>query len=200
MLCAHIVNTLRSDKAKSTLYYFAGSPVNTCSDASRILRSLIVQLIRHDPTLAIHISIQYTRQGLSASLAQLRKILSKVLIAVPPAQVLIDGLDECDGDSHLSILSELFSLSSPSAQLAKVLICSREGGVVSQKLCRKPTISLREESTSMEKDLRTFVQARLEDVRFHWDFEVGRGTLAEVEQKLTQQANGKCKLRTKDQA
>ncbi len=190
MLCAHLVNILRGDKTATTLYYFCGSPVNNHTDCSRALRSLVIQLIRYELALAIHVCSEYVRRGMSASLAQLRKVLSDLLSAVPPAQIIIDGLDECDSSSHAQILAELLNFSNSSTRLAKVLISSREGGVIGGKLRKKPNLSLREESESMDKDIDTFTKVTLRQTRSEWDFDVSETCLAKVEQKLLRLSNG----------
>ena len=190
MLCAHLVSVLRCDKTTTTLYYFCGSSVNNHTDCSRILRSLIIQLIRYDSALAIHVCSEYVRRGMSASLAQLRKVLSDLLSAVPPAQIIIDGLDECDISSHAQILAELLTFSNPSTRLAKVLIFSREGGGIGGKLRKRPTLSLREESESMNNDIETFTKVTLRQTRSEWDFDVSETCLAKVEQELLRLSNG----------
>ena len=190
MLCAHLVNTLRSDRTATTLYYFCGSPANNHTDCSRILRSLAIQLIRREPALAIHLCTEYIHQGVPASVAQLRKVLSDLLSAVPPAQILVDGLDECVPDSHTQILSELLTFSNPSTRLAKVLISSREGGVIGRKLRQKPTLSLREESELVENDIETFVKATLQQTHLEWGFDVSETLLARIEQELLRLSNG----------
>ena len=191
MLCAHLVSKLRSDKNKTTLYYFCGSPANSHTDCSRIFRSLITQLIRYEPALSIHVCTEYVRRGISASLAHLREVLSDLLRAVPPAQIIIDGLDECDVNSHAQIIAELLTLSNPSTELAKVLISSREGGIIGGKLRKKPNLSLREESEFIENDINTFIKAKLRQSRTEWDFNVSEKCLAEVEQELLRLSNGK---------
>ena len=191
MLCAHLVSKLRSDKTTTTLYYFCGCPVNNHTGCSRILRSLVIQLIRYEPALAIYVCTEYVRRGMSASLAHLRKVLSGLLRAVPPAQIIIDGLDECDPNSHAQIIAELLTFSNPSTGLAKVLISSREGGVIGDKLRKKPNLSLREERESIDNDINTFIGAELEQTRSEWDFNVSETCLARVEQELLRLSNGK---------
>jgi NACHT domain len=189
-LCAHLVNALRNDKATTTLYYFCGSPVNSHTDCSRILRSLAIQLIRYEPALATHVCTEYVRQGLSASIAQLRKMLQGLLSAVPLPQVLVDGLDECDPSSQAQILSELFTFSNPSTRLSKVLISSRDGGIIGRKLRQKPTLSLREESQSVENDIHTFVKITLQQTCSEWCFDVSESSLAKIESELLRLSNG----------
>ena len=190
MLCAHLVNTLRSDRTTTTLYYFCGSPINNHTDCSRILRSLAIQLIRREPALATHLCTEYVHKGVSASVAQLRKVLSDLLGALPPAQILVDGLDECDPDSHAQILAELLTFSNPSTRLAKVLISSREGGVISRKLRQKPTLSLREEPESVENDIENFIKTTLQQTRPEWGFDVSETSLVSMEKELLRLSNG----------
>ena len=191
MLCAHFVSKLRSDKNETTLYYFCGSPANSHTDCSRIFRSLITQLIRYEPALSIHVCTGYVRRGISASLAHLREVLSDLLRAVPPAKIVTDGLDECDVNSHAQIIAELLTLSNSSTGLAKVLISSREGGIIGSKLRKKPNLSLREESEFMDHDINTFITAKLRQSRTEWDFGVSERCLAEVGQELLRLSNGK---------
>ena len=193
-LCAHLVSNLRRDKTRTTLYYFCGSPVNNHTDCSRILQSLVIQLIRYEPTLAIHVCTEYVRRGMSASLAHLREVLSDLLPAVPPAQIIIDGLDECEPSIHAQILAEILRFSNSSTKLAKVLISSRDGGIIGGKLRKRPTLSLREESEFMDNDINTFIKVRLRQTRSEWDFDVSETCLAEVEQELLRLSNGKQSL------
>lgn len=191
-LCAHLVNALRSDKTTTTttLYYFCGSPANSHTDCSRILRSLATQLIRYEPALATHVCMKFVRQGVSASVAQLRKILPDLLSAVPILQILLDGLDECDPSSQAQILSEFLTFSNSSIRLSKVLISSREGGVIGKKLRQKSTLSLREESQAVENDINIFVKITLQQTRSEWSFDVSESCLAKIEEELLRLSNG----------
>ena len=190
MLLTYLMNTLQKDKNRTTLHYFCGSPSNNHTDCSRMLRSFIIQLIRHDPTLAIHVSLQFVRRGFSAALSQLRKVLCDLFIAVLPAQILVDGLDECDLNSHGQILSELLNFSSTSTRLAKVLISSREGGTIGEKFRRKPSLSLREESECIDKDIAVFEKARLGQLCSESSLEISTDTLARIEQTLVAKSKG----------
>ena len=88
---------------------------------------------------------------MSASLAHLREMLLDLLSAVPPVQIIIDGLDECDPSIHAYLIVEILRFPNSSTKLAKVSILSRDGGIVGGKLRKNPTLSLREESESMDK-------------------------------------------------
>jgi hypothetical protein len=190
MLCAHLVEQLREDKSATMLYYFCGSPVNTQTDCSRVLRSLAIQLVRYEPALAAHVCANYIHQGVPASVAQLRKLLPDMLSAVARPRILVDGLDECNADSLPQILTELLALSNTSTRLARVLISSREGGILSRKLRQKPFLALREESTSLYRDIEMFITGKLSQTRSVWDFEVKESTVIKMERELLRLSNG----------
>ena len=184
------MKTLRLEKRNTTLYYFCGSSSNSQTDCSRVLRSLAIQLVRYEPTLATHVSTNYIQQGISASVPQLRKLLSELLGVVPRPQILIDGLDECDSSSQEQILVELLNYSNTSTRLSKLLILSRDGGITRRRLRQKPTLSLREESKWLQNDISAFIKGGLEQARSEWDFPVSESSVTKVEQELLRLSNG----------
>jgi hypothetical protein len=183
------VKTLRLEKRNTTLYYFCGSSSNSQTDCSRVLRSLAIQLVRCEPTLATHVSTNYVQQGISASVPQLRKLLSELLGVVPRPQILVDGMDECDSSSQEQILSELLNYSNTSIKLSKLLILSRDGGISGRRLRQKPTLSLREESKWLQNDISAFIKGGLAQARSEWDFPVSESSVTKVEQELRRLSN-----------
>lgn len=134
---------------------------------------------------------EYVAQGVAASIGQLRKVLSDLLSAVPPAQILIDGLDECDPNCQGQILFELLGFSNSSTKLAKVLISSREVRFISKKLRQKPTLSLRKESQSVENDIQSFIEVMLSRTHSEWSFNVSESSLTKIKQDLLRLSKGK---------
>lgn len=123
-------------------------------------------------------------------MTQLRRVLSDLLGTVPSAQIIIDGLDECDPASQSQALAEFLTMSRPKSGLAKVLVLSREGGTIDRTLRKEPALSLREESDSVNNDIDTFVKVKLWRTRSEWDFNVSDNSLAKVEQALLSRAKG----------
>jgi hypothetical protein len=136
------------------------------------------------------VSTDYVQQGISASVPQLRKLLSDLLGVVPRPQILVDGLDECDSSSQEQILAELLNYSSASTGISKLLILSRDGGINRKRLRQKPTLSLREESKWLQNDISVFIKGGLELARSEWNFPVSELSVTKVEQELLRLSNG----------
>ncbi len=187
VLCSHIIHSLKSEPKLTTIYYFCNSQTDGRDVCNRLMRTLALQLLRAHIDLAPHISDNYTQRGYNPSMQQLRKLLPELLATTQMTRIVIDGLDECQGHDQRTALQELISLCSPSLSCCKILFSSREGVQISKVLSRKPSISLRDERSGVDPDIRLFVHQHLADLRERFHGEI----IDNIEEIVVNKADGK---------
>jgi hypothetical protein len=96
---------------------------------------------------------------------ELRKILCELPKVIGPVRLVVDGLDECGLGDQQRILHELLELLKDNEDKIKILLSSREGVYISKRLRKVPTISLKDNSVSVERDIRQYVSQHLLDIR-----------------------------------
>ena len=189
-MSGYIVNTLRQQPDSTILYYFCdhyGGDQNNCS---HILRTLATQLIRHDRELAALVWEIHVRKAETPSTERLRKILPKLIAASPFTRIVIDGIDECDAKDHKYALDQLLLLCNDIKGHGSLLISSRDDGIISRKLRKLPTISLRDEHVAVERDIEAFVRGKFRQVIEEWDLDISKNTTTKVQKLLIQRSNG----------
>ncbi|KIW80235.1 hypothetical protein Z517_06850 [Fonsecaea pedrosoi CBS 271.37] len=176
--------------ANSTLLYFLcpdESPRPGFSADSQILQCLIAQLLTKNRAL-----VPYLHDRLTSSSQSMMTLLSELLRATGSAFLIIDGLDQCEPESHASILAKLAGLwslkesSSPDRALVKVLVCSRSTVEIYSKLGKFPGISLSDETKSISEDIAIFVKKTLAPLH---DLDCA-DVVEEMEQMVVAQADG----------
>lgn len=168
-------------------YGFGQSEKNACS---LTFRSLIAQLLRKQPALLPYIYEHYVRARTIPSLVKVKELLKALLKTSERIYLILDGLDELQGDDQKQVLTELGSLAIPERYERsiniKVLICSRESKEISRKLARSPHVSLSEEEACVQKDISTYTRHNLEELRGRFCNNV----VDALEQEIVEKARG----------
>ncbi|KAH8587407.1 hypothetical protein B0O99DRAFT_733524 [Bisporella sp. PMI_857] len=149
----------------TTAYYICNSYTTGRNLVSEILRSLAVQVLKANLDLAPYIFENYANKGLAPSIVRLRRMLHEILETVSSARIIIDGLDEYPESDQRQVLTDLFNLGKLPGGQCRILFSNREGKQLDKVLSNKPTISLKDESSSINEDITAYVQTSLEDFR-----------------------------------
>ena len=153
-----------------------------------MLKALVAQLLRTNRDLASHVLEKYAFKGVAPSISQLKNLLLQMLAAVESVRIVIDGLDECDEKNHSLILTIL--LSSSKVNDCKILISSRDGGMIAKTLRNKPTMHINDEHREVEKTIGSFVGQGLQEVRERFD-DAAQPLIDDIQEKMVKKAAGK---------
>ena len=182
-----MINRLHEETGSTTAYHICNSYTAGKNLLGDILRSVTVQLLRANPELAPHIFDNYANRGLGPSIVRLRRLLPELLATITSVRIIIDGLDEYPEPEQRTILIEMIALSKSSGGQFRVLFSNREGSQINKMLNGKPTISLRDESADVDKDIEAYVQASLEDFRPKF----GDRLIDRIERRIVRKADGR---------
>ena len=156
-----------------------------------MLKALIVQLLRINRDLAPHVLENFAFKGVVPSIMQLKTLLPQMLAAVESVRIVVDGLDECDEKDHNPALSILLALAKTSN--CKIVVSSREGGMIAKVLRNKPTINLKDERLEVEKLITSVVRRGLQEVRERFE-DTAHSLIDDIQRKMTKKAAGKYQI------
>ena len=186
VLCSHIIGFIQKEQKATVAYYFYNSHTDGRDLCSQILRSLVLQLLRHHLELAPHVCGNYASRGYNPSMPQLRSLLPELLDAIPAIRIIIDGLDECDEKLQRAIMQELLFLCKSSDGHCKILFSSREGIEISRALRKKQYISLKDEKKDVDTDIQLFTHQSLIELRQRFSSK----EMDDIEKTIVTKANG----------
>lgn len=129
-------------------------------------------MITARPDLIGTIYDNYLTQVATPGLRVLRDMVKELMLAIPTCRIVIDGLDECDEKEQTLILEDVSTLvtgkNTSSTTCCKMLVFSRDTPIISKKLrkiLKRPTeIPLSNETQSINKSIRVFVNTRLSEI------------------------------------
>lgn len=164
-----------------------------------ILKAFVLGLIDNNPDLTAVVFTNFVEKYREPSLKLLRTILTGsserpgLLQAVSMCRIVIDGLDECESSEQTFIIDNLIQLLSSSA--CKLLICSRDVPEIGRALQRKAkllaSISLSNESTSVNNTIHAFAKSKIEDfIDEKPSLRVGSNTVDEMTQIIVDMSDG----------
>lgn len=172
-------------------YGFGQPQKNACS---LIFRSLIAQLLRKQPDLLCYIYENYVRSRTIPSLVKVKELLKKLLETSERIFLILDGLDELQGDDQKQVLAELGGLSHPTRYersiRVKVLVCSRETKEISRKLSKSPCVALSEEESCVQRDISLYARHRLRELRDRFCNDIVDALEEEVVEKAKGEKSG----------
>jgi len=178
------------DSKFSTAYYFCDSNSNIKDLCGAIIRSLAIQLIHQNPSLAVYVDTKHVSKGILPSRARLDELIPELLSTIEMPWVVIDELDECSDADQKEILAHILRLFIGKHTRCKVLFSSQESVNISRVLRKVPTISLSERTGKVEKDIKLFIRHSLSDLRALWPI----SSVDEIEQKMLAKAAGRLGL------
>ncbi|KAM0344892.1 hypothetical protein ACHAPU_007025 [Fusarium lateritium] len=168
----------------------------------QILKSLLLQFLRRDGDLVALIYKICILEKKSATITLLEQLVQKLLTSMSsdPNQaeylwIIIDGLDECDPDKQIRLISLINQLTSkpavPGNTVCKVLVSSRAPSSALEKLRRKQIISLSEEKRLLNESIRQYVEQRLGSMNNKLrQLDLGSSEIGEIRDAIVTKADG----------
>ncbi|KAK4993862.1 hypothetical protein LTR50_000075 [Elasticomyces elasticus] len=168
-------------------YYLFDYRRETKDACSRLLRSIAAQLIRGKSELSTNVYDAYLSRGRNPSILQLRQMIPELLDGITSARLIIDGLDESPQKEHRAILDQVlqFTSKSTATNTMKLAIISQDVPSISEKLSKKPIISLKEAADMTKNAIQLYVHESLEGIRDDlYYLSIDHQTLLELEGKI----------------
>lgn len=134
-LCGAVIDHLRKDDEKQTLFVLLSYAYSTSQTALSVLRSFIFQAAEDDPDFQ-SVLTDATERELRGSTGYVVDLLKTWLQTAGPTYIVIDGLDEMDLSERQILLLKLEELSKESDDL-RFLVCSRSEADICRALGEK---------------------------------------------------------------
>ena len=187
ILSTYIIRCLQEEGGFTTAYHICNSYTTGKDLRGEVMRSIAAQLLQGNLELAPFVFENYANKGLEPSISRLRNLLPELLGTIPSVRIIIDGLDEYPESEQTKILTELIALTRARDSKCRLLFSNREGKQINKTLNGKPTISLRDQDSDVNRDIQLYVHAFLKPMRDEFDNDL----IDKVERRIIEQANGK---------
>lgn len=180
-------------------YYFCTFIANSSGQTSRLLQSLVSQIIQKHHHFAAHIHDVYLNAHPIPTKAALLKLLSELIQGLDSVRLIVDGIDEWDARDQKDLLKELSQLVSTdrSSHICKILIASRDTLDISRilrKKCRAATlIALGDsaESLAISDSITRLVDKRMSDKPDHLsDLDPDASITSHIKRSLLEKSQG----------
>ncbi len=202
VISAQLVNFMKSAQ-NFIIHHFCTYSYTSSTKYDQILRSLLLQLLRKDAELVVHVYEECVLGKKPPTVSALEQLLQTLFTSISnePRQieyiwVILDGLDECEADKQARVISLMNQITSkpslPGGTICKVLISSRASPVLSNRLRKRQTISLTDEKDCLEEAIRQYASQRLQSLyQMFGQLHVGPSEIKEIERGIAKKADGK---------
>lgn len=133
---------------------------------------------------------QYVTSGALPSIGTLRDLLPQLLSALPSTSLLIDGIDELPASDIRTTLQSLLKIAKADQHNLRIFLSSRNEPVIEQHMQGALKVSLREEHTAVQQDIKAFLHERLQEASVDWSISISDQTKSLVEAELLQRSRG----------
>ena len=212
MICSALVQHAEGNSVH-VFYYFCSSLRSNADGPvcrpSRLLRSIISQVIQKHQDLAIYVHDVYFLAHPVPTKKALMNLLPELLRGMGSVRLIVDGIDEWASRDQKDVLHDLSQIVSvdQSSHTCKILVASRETIEISRSLRRKnkpvTTISLSngDECFAISRSIANFVESKLSDLPDHFDeLDPDASIMACVKKTLIEKSHGdlcpNCSLRS----
>jgi hypothetical protein len=198
VLCSQVIYELRSTANVVAHYvhdYSRPDPTTSESEkSSRIMRSLVSQIVRQRRDLAGFVYNDYVLKGLEASFRVLTNLMIDLVSGNSDVSIVIDGLDECmdkEVKKLLDLIRKLLDVIPPTR--CRVIIFSRSSTVIQRNLKKWPSVALREEKKAVDSAISLWLHAKFQDLQSeHEDLlhSISPADMLEIEREVVVKADG----------
>jgi len=198
VLCSSLVQNADT-KGTNIFVYFCSYLGNSTETSSRLLQSLVAQIVQKHQDLALHVYYKYSKSHPIPSRRALLNLLPELLRSLGSVRFVIDGIDEWGEREQKEALQDLMQMLStdPSSCVCKILLASRDTLEISRILRKKnkPAVSISlssgDECTAIDRSIGHFVDSKLLDLPEHFDqLDPDSSVLAQVKRTLLEKSNG----------
>ena len=185
-LCSLIIENLKIHQDLSSAYYFCGHHRSDRETCASILKTIMVQLLRSHLDMAGLVHQAYLQKGSSQSYLAMKRMLREVILSIPNARIVIDGIDECDHSAQREVLGSLLEIQKHTGNHCKLLIFSREEPLIGHTMPSRIRIKLDGRTTD---GLNLFIQNKVKELKGHFP-RIEPRLLKLVEDQLQRKAKG----------
>jgi hypothetical protein len=198
-ICSRLVRYAETENI-SVFYYFCTYLGDSCEGPSRLLRSLVSQIIQKHQDLAIHVHDVYLKSHPMPSKKALLGLLSELISGLHSVRLVVDGIDEWNSRDQKDLLKDMTQILSTdrASYICKILFASRDTMDISRILLKKGkaavTISLsdNDESHSVSRSIGNFVDEKLSDLPEHIDdLDPDSSVMTQIKKTLLEKSQGK---------
>jgi hypothetical protein len=198
MICSALVQHAEVN-ASHVFYYFCSFLRSQSDGSSRLLRSIISQVIQKHQDLAIYVHDVYFKSHPVPTKKALLSLLPELFRGLGSVRLVVDGIDEWDPRDQKELLEDLSRMISTdqSSHICKIMVASRETMDISRSLRKKnklvTTISLSngDEGLAVSRSIASFVDSKLSDLPDHLDeLDPDASILVHVKKTLLEKSHG----------
>jgi len=207
-IVARIAQSLRSytvHRRRTLLCCFYGYSISSIHSepVMFILATLVSQILRQNIKLCTYVYEEFVAAARSPSTRELQKILSDLIPQLESPRILIDGIDECihygnDGSPRdlapvKDVLQAILQLEHYGSGISspKILLASRDIFQITEKLSKKPVLSLDDESEIMTNAIRCFAKQGFREIQERFEsLPNAQSILSQVESRIVSRSQG----------
>jgi hypothetical protein len=199
MICFALVHHAEANDFH-VFYYFCSFLGSHSDGPSRLLRSLISQVIQKHQDLAIYVHDVYFKSHPVPTKKALLTLLPELLQGLGSVRLVVDGVDEWLSRDQKDLLKDLSQIISTdqSSHICKIMIASRETIDLSWSLRKKDkssmTISLSndDEGLAVTRSIANFINNKLSDLPDHFvELDPDASIMVHVKKTLLEKSHGK---------
>jgi hypothetical protein len=201
VLSTRVVNFLGKEQDSILIRHFCSYLSPSSCQYSNVLTSMVHQLLRGNDDLLAYVYTEYILTRKSTSSSTLETLILTLLCAISPdpaktfyVRIVLDGVDECGGDTQQRLLNFTSKLLSPTsgAVVCKLLICSQDAGRMTKMMRKKKSVSLEEEKEAVFQAIQLYTKQRLKDMRAEFlDLDITDSDIEYTEKAIAQKADGR---------
>ncbi|KAF2833694.1 hypothetical protein CC86DRAFT_13602 [Ophiobolus disseminans] len=197
-ICSSLVRHAETNSI-NVFYYFCSYLGNSTEGPSRLLRSLISQILQKHQDLVTYVHDVYFRSHPVPTKKALLQLLPELLRSLGSVRLIVDGIDEWEPRDQSDLLKDLTQIISTdrSAYICKVMIASRTTLEISRILHRKSrpavivSLSESDEGLALSHSIGQLVDDKLSDLPDHFtDLDPESLIVAQIKQALLEKSNG----------
>ena len=198
MICSALVQHAETN-ACHMFYYFCSFLGSHSDGLSRLLRSIISQVIQKRQDLAIYVHDVYFKSYPVPTKKALLTLLPELLQGFDSVRLVVDGIDEWAPRDQTELLQDLSQMISTdqSSHICKVMVASRETAEILRSLRRKDlskmsiSLSNGDEGLAVTRSIAGFVNDKLSDLPDHFaELDPDTSIIAHVKRTLLERSNG----------
>jgi hypothetical protein len=199
VICSSLVQQHTETQAITVLYYFCSFLGTSTDGFSRLLRSLICQIIQKHQDLAIYVHDVYFKSHPVPTKKALLSLLSELLRGLGSVRVIIDGVDEWDPRDQKELLKDVAQMmcTEKNSHICKILISSRDTLDLSRVLRKRGnaaamiSLSNTVEDLAVSRSIGQYVDKKLSDLPEHFtDLDPDASIVAQVKRTLLEKSHG----------
>ncbi|KAI4607631.1 hypothetical protein J4E83_009528 [Alternaria metachromatica] len=196
MICSALVQHTETN-AVHVFYYFCSFLGSRSDGPSRLLRSLISQVIQKHQDLAIYVHDVYFKSNPEPTKKALLALLPELLRGLGSVRLIVDGIDEWASRDQKELLNNLSQMISTdqSSHVCKIMVASRDTMATSRrkkdKLSTMISLSNGDEGLAVTRAIASFVNNKLSDLPEHFEeLDPDSSIMAHVKKTLLEKSQG----------